>query len=103
VEVDVKGPKVGGEVDVKVKEPKTKDVEVDIGGKGKGGIGIDINIGGKVKVPKVELGLKTGFLIEILSAVNLAAADKGATSDPYISCYVKGKKESEDSIQNSSY
>jgi len=36
--------------------------------------------------------LKTGYLIEILSAVNLAAADKGGTSDPFIRCHIKGKK-----------
>jgi len=39
------------------------------------------------------LGLKTGFLIEILSAAELPVADKGTgSSDPYISCHVKGKK-----------
>jgi len=59
-----------------------------------------------VKGPKikknieVDLGLKTSFLIEILGAVNLVAADKGGTSDPYISLSCE-RKESKNPFQNS--
>jgi len=65
--------------------------------------GIEIDIRRKVKGPKikgeikVDLGLKTSFLIEILGAVNLVAADKGGTFNQ-LSCK---RKESKNSFQNS--